>query len=109
MALRIPRFRTGPQPFEIVELTLFGCEDVHDHAARINQDPIAVTVAFGPGDMMAAFFDGFNNRIGDGTCLYFGASGDDHKSIRNNGSAFQIDDLKVFAFFIERRVAHDIK
>src|SRR6185312_4224360 len=66
---RAARLRTvhgTPEPLEVVESPVFGCEDVDDDAAEIDQDPAAVRVSLSPCDREAGVLrlldDGVRDR-----------------------------------------------
>ena len=106
--MRLALLNLAPQPFEIVELTLFRREDVDDGIAQIEQDPAAIGMALDALDGVAVGLRGLDDRVDDRTRLNLRTAGDDCERVGKNRAAGYVDGNEVFALFFERGVTNDV-
>ena len=90
------RRRCAPHLFQIVEEANLGPEQMDDDVAGIEQDPIAMGLAFDRHTAMAGFLELGRDLFGQCRDLAGRAAAGDHQVIRDARFAFQIDHDDVF-------------
>jgi hypothetical protein len=90
----------GPQFLEIVEASDLGPEDVNDHLAGIDEDPVAVRHALDPEVALSAGLELVDQMIGDGPDVTVRTAGSDHHAIGNGCLTVKIDCHDIFGLGI---------
>jgi hypothetical protein len=76
---------------------LIGRKNVHDHVAKVEQNPRAVGISLDAPDRQALSFTALDDRIGDGACLNFRTTGDQGKGVGKNRASGDVDGDKILA------------
>lgn len=87
---------------------MFGRKDVHDHVAKIDENPGSIGVAFDAPHTVIVAAGAFDNRIGDCASLDLRSAAHDCKRIGQNGPAADVEHGKAFAFFVQRAFFNDV-
>jgi hypothetical protein len=91
---------SAPHLLEIVELAHLGTEQMHEHIAGIDQNPVAMRQPLDAWRFQAGVFDRLDHVLGDRSDMYAGASGGYDHGIGDRGLAMQVEANDVFCFGI---------
>ncbi len=95
----------APEPFEVVERSGFGLEDVDDHIAVIEEDPFGFGDAFLAGwAALEAFFELFGDLVGEALDLSVGAAGCDDEHSGDLEKVSDVQQREVGCFLVVQRV-----
>ena len=82
--------RVAPQEFQVVEISVFLVEQVHDGIDKVNDGPSALLDACAAIDGKSLTLAQFADFLGDGTDLLIAGSRADHEMHRDGAQARQL-------------------
>jgi hypothetical protein len=90
----------APHLFQIVELTDIRPENMDDHVAGIDQDPITMRHALDPRRRQAGIPTRFDDAVGYGANMNIGATGRDNHRVCEGGFSRKIDGDDLFCLSV---------
>lgn len=105
--LDLQPFSLSPQSFKIVELALFGREDVDDEIAVVHQDPAPVVVALGMRRVRACNSQLLDDVVGDGLSLRPGISGAHDEAVGERAETSEVQNHHMDRLLVERGFNRD--
>lgn len=91
---------SAPHLLEVVELAHLGTEQMHDHVAGIDQNPVAMRQPFDARASESGILDPLDHTFRDRSHMHAGASGGDDHGIGEGSLAMQVEADDVFCFGI---------
>jgi hypothetical protein len=89
-----------PQIFKAVKRALLFVENMHDHIAVVDDEPLAQRIAIhGMGSYVVVFFEARLDFARDGLDVRLGGAGTDDKKIGEAGNTTQIKRDDILGFF----------
>ena len=98
----------GPQMLEGIELARLVVEDVHDHAAVVQQHPRAAAVALAVQRLLAGLRELLLHLVAQRVDLRVGRTGADDKILRERRDLVDADELDIFALLAVERLGSDL-
>lgn len=96
--------RIGPEAFEVVELPDGEKENVTDHAAEVDEHPLARLGAFNPEGTMAEGGELLSNTVGNCLHLALAAAAADQDEVRVGGQVCDVEDDRLGGFLVGSRL-----
>lgn len=100
-------FGVTPQSFERIIFARLRGKDMHKEIAVIEQNPLALIVAFGARRKLAVFLQLESDLIGDGLVLARTRARADHEVVGEAGNSGQVQNGNVGGFFFLGRADRD--